>query len=74
MTRVRGESPGSSRIPVPRRVMIWPMPSKRSYGTGQIYEKHGAYYGRWRTSDDRKLRRKVGSVRNPGASNGLTRA
>jgi hypothetical protein len=21
--------------------MIWPMPSKRSYGTGELYEKHG---------------------------------
>jgi hypothetical protein len=54
--------------------MICPMPSKRSYGTGELYEKHGAYYGRWRTSDDRKLNRKVGPVRKPGASDGLTRA
>jgi integrase len=54
--------------------MIWAMPSKRSYGTGELYEKHGAYYGRWRTSDDRKLNRKVGSVRTPGSADGLTRA
>jgi hypothetical protein len=54
--------------------MIWAMPSKRSYGTGELYEKHGAYYGRWRTSDERKLNRKVGLVRMPGSSDGLTRA
>jgi len=74
MTSVGRESPGLSWIPAHPRVMIWSMPSKRSYGTGELYEKHGAYYGRWRTSDDRKLNRKVGSVRKPGASNGLTRA
>ena len=68
------ESPGSSWIPARPRVMICSMPSKRSYGTGELYEKHGAYYGRWRTSDDRKLNRKVGSVRNPGSADGLTRA
>jgi hypothetical protein len=32
---------------------------KRPYGFGQIYEKWGAYYGRWRA---------------PGSSDGLTRA
>jgi integrase len=48
--------------------------AKRSYGTGELYEKHGSYYGRWRTSDDRKLNRKVGPVRSPGSSGGLTRA
>jgi hypothetical protein len=74
MTSAGGESPGSSWIPAGPRVMICPMPSKRSYGTGELYEKHGAYYGRWRTSDDRKLNRKVGSVRTPGSADGLTHA
>lgn len=46
---------------------------KRSYGTGQLYEKHGAYDGRWHTSDGRKLNRRVGEIREPGASTGLTR-
>ena len=50
------------------------MAGKRSYGTGELYEKHGAYYGRWRTSDGRKLNRKVGAVRTPGSADGLTRA
>jgi len=74
MASVGGESLGSSWIPAGSHVMIWPMPSKRSYGTGELYEKHGAYYGRWRTSDDRKLNRKVGPVRKLGSSDGLTRA
>ena len=47
---------------------------KRSYGTGQLYEKHGAYYGRWRTSGGRKLNHRVGPIRTPGSSDGLTRA
>jgi integrase len=46
---------------------------KRSYGTGQLYEKSGSYYGRWRTSAGRRLNRKVGPVRTPGESDGLTR-
>ena len=30
---------------------------KRPYGTGQIYEKYGTYYGRWRPTagGNRKL-------------------
>lgn len=47
--------------------------NKRSYGTGQLYEKSGAYYGRWRTSNGRRLNRKIGRVRIPGESTGLTR-
>ena len=47
---------------------------KRSYGTGQLLEKHGSYYGRWRTSDGRKLNRKLGAIRSAGASGGLTRS
>lgn len=50
------------------------MSAKRSYGTGELYEKHGSYYARWRASDGRKLNRKVGPVRSPGSSDGLTRA
>jgi integrase len=47
---------------------------KRSYGTGQLYEKHGAYYGRWRTLDGRKLNRRIGPVRAAGSRDGLTRS
>jgi integrase len=48
--------------------------SKRSYGTGQLYEKSGSYYGRWRTATGRRVNRKVGPIRKPGESDGLTRA
>jgi integrase len=48
--------------------------ARRSYGTGQLHEKHGAWYGRWRTSDGRRLNRRVGEVRTPGESDGMTRA
>lgn len=48
--------------------------AKRGYGTGQLYLKHGAYYGRWRTLDGRKLNRKIGAARNDTGASGLTRA
>jgi integrase len=46
---------------------------KRSYGTGQLYEKQGAYFGRWRTPDGRRVNRRVGPVREQGTTSGLTR-
>lgn len=46
---------------------------KRSYGTGHLYVKGGAWYGRWRTSDARHLNRRLGPAREPGTSTGLTR-
>ena len=50
------------------------MASKRSYGTGQLYEAAGSYYGRWRTPDGRKLNRRIGRIRAAGTADGLTRA
>ena len=47
---------------------------KRLYGTGQLYEKNGSYYGRWRTPDGRRLNRRIGPVRAAGESDGITRA
>jgi integrase len=47
---------------------------KRSYGTGHLYEKSGSYYGRWHTLDGRFLNRKLGPVRAPGETDGLTRS
>jgi integrase len=49
------------------------MANRRSYGTGQLYVKQGAWYGRWRTSDGRRLNRRLGPVRQVGAADGLTR-
>lgn len=48
--------------------------AKRGYGTGQLYLKHGAYYGRWRTRDGRKLNRKIATARGDTGSGGLSRA
>jgi integrase len=45
----------------------------RAYGSGQLYVKHGAYFGRWRTVDGRRLNRRIGKVREPGSSEGLTK-
>jgi integrase len=50
------------------------MSGKRNAGAGHLYEKHGSYYGRWRTLDGRLLNRKVGHIRTPGTRDGLTRA
>jgi integrase len=47
---------------------------RRSYGTGRLYQKHGAYYGRWRTSDGHRLNRRIGPVRAPGSRDGLARS
>jgi hypothetical protein len=47
---------------------------ERTYGTGGIHEKHGSYYGRWRTLDGRQLNRLIGPVRTAGAKTGLTRS
>ena len=46
---------------------------KRPYGMGHIYEKSGAYYGRWHTPDGRRRNKRLGPVRLPGSSQGLTR-
>ena len=47
---------------------------RRPYGSGQIYEKSGAWYGRWRTADGRRVNRRLGPKRTRGESDGLTRA
>jgi integrase len=51
------------------------MPSnanRRSYGTGSIIVRRGAYYGKWRVGA-RQVMRKLGPVRTPGSRDGLTR-
>jgi hypothetical protein len=44
---------------------------KRPYRRGQIYEKSGAYYGRWPTADGRRRNRQLGPKRATGSSQGL---
>ena len=46
---------------------------KRSYGTGSIYVKAGNWYGRWWVGDQR-VKRKLGTVRDPGSRTGLTKS
>ena len=47
-------------------------PSRRSYGTGGLYIKSSAYYGRW-WIDGRRVNRKLGKIREPGSREGLTK-
>lgn len=47
--------------------------SKSRYGSGQVFLKHGAWYGRWRLADGRRLNRKLGPARRPGSREGLTK-
>jgi integrase len=46
--------------------------AKRSYGTGQLYQESGSWYGRWRV-DGRRVNRKLGRVHEPGTREGLTK-
>jgi integrase len=52
--------------------MSKPNPNRRSYGTGRLYIKSGAYYGRWWV-DGRRVNRRLGKVREPGTREGLTK-
>jgi integrase len=45
---------------------------RRSYGTGSLTERHGAWYGRWHLGT-RRVQRKLGPKRHPGTTFGLTR-
>ena len=48
------------------------MAGKRTYGSGGLIVKQGAYYGKWRAGN-RQVMRKLGPVRKPGTAEGLTR-
>jgi hypothetical protein len=45
----------------------------RQHGTGRIYVKWGAYYGRWRTLDGRYVNRRLGKVKERGSDEGLSK-
>src|SRR3954453_3956727 len=52
--------------------------SRRSYGTGSLYVRRDAagretWYGQWRAGA-RLVKRRIGPRREPGTSNGLTKA
>jgi integrase len=46
---------------------------RRDYGTGMLYPENGVWYGRWRTAGGGNAHRRVGEVRKPGSSDGLTK-
>ena len=46
---------------------------KRSYGSGSVFVKGDRWYGRWWVGD-RRVKRALGPVREPGSRNGLTRS
>lgn len=47
--------------------------ARRPYGTGRLVEQNGNWYGRWRMDGGTRANRKIGPVRQPGSSEGLTR-
>jgi hypothetical protein len=47
--------------------------AKRPHGTGHVYIKWGAFYGRWRGPDGRLLNRRIGRVRERDSSEGISR-
>jgi integrase len=47
--------------------------ARRGRGTGEVYVKHGSYYGRWTTPAGGRANRKLGPVRAPGSTAGLTK-
>jgi integrase len=45
----------------------------RPYGSGTLYQKSSAWYGRWLVGE-RRMNRQLGPVRTPGGRDGLTRS
>jgi integrase len=48
------------------------MAARRTHGTGTIRERNGVYHGQWRVGGKQVMRR-LGRVRQPGSSDGLTK-
>ena len=49
-------------------------PSRRAYGSGSLRIENGIYYGRWYTAAGGYANRRVGPVRKPGSTEGLTKS
>jgi integrase len=47
--------------------------ARRSYGSGSLYARDGAWYGHWRTPAGRQIKRKIGQVRTPHRPDGVTK-
>src|SRR3954447_10645136 len=46
---------------------------KRAYGSGSVFVRSGAFYGKWWVNG-RQVKRKLGPCRQPGTRTGLTRS
>lgn len=46
--------------------------SRRANGSGGLIERNGVYYGKWRVGD-KQIKRRLGPIRKPGTSEGLTK-
>jgi Phage integrase family/Phage integrase, N-terminal SAM-like domain len=44
---------------------------RRPYGTGSVYEQGASWYGRW-YQNGKRVKRKIGPIRQPGSRDGLT--
>jgi integrase len=47
---------------------------RRNYGTGSLRQVGQSWIGSWYGPDERRVKRRIGAVRTPGASDGLTKA
>ncbi|MGD1058817.1 MAG: site-specific integrase [Solirubrobacteraceae bacterium] len=47
---------------------------RRNYGTGSLRQVGQSWIGSWYGPDDRRIKRRIGAVRTPGARDGLTKA
>ena len=48
--------------------------ARRHYGTGSLRQVGQSWIGSWYGPDDRRIKRRIGAVRTPGESDGLTKA
>jgi hypothetical protein len=48
--------------------------ARRHYGTGSLRQVGRSWIGSWYRPDDRRVKRRIGAVRTPGSSDGLTKA
>jgi integrase len=48
--------------------------ARRHYGTGSLRPVGQSWIGSWYGPDERRIKRRIGAVRTPGASDGLTKA
>jgi integrase len=60
-------------LPSGERVHYRGLVARRAYGTGSLYLRGGAWYGRWRTPDGRRQARRIGAARTNASRTGLTK-